>query len=64
MTEGDIFLRKIVISGALIALIALSGCATPPTQTAQPRKTEKVCDPKNATLTDKGAIVCKNAMAL
>lgn len=57
-------MSKIVISGTLIAFIALSGCAADRTQTAQPHKTEKVCDSKNAALTDKGAIVCKSATAL
>lgn len=57
-------MSKIVISGALIAFIALSGCAADRPQAVQPHKTEKVCDSKNAALTDKGAIVCKNAIAL
>lgn len=57
-------MNKIVISGAFIAFIALSGCAADRTQTAQPHKTEKVCDSKNAAITEKGVIVCKNAITL
>lgn len=57
-------MSKIVISGALIAFIALSGCAADRTQTVQPHKTEKVCDSKNAAITEKGIIVCKNAITL
>ncbi|AIK40975.1 putative lipoprotein (plasmid) [Brucella anthropi] len=57
-------MSKFLLIGPIIAMIALAGCVTNKTTTQKPHKAEKVCNTQNATLTDKGAFVCKNGITL